>query len=54
MLLLQHSHHAWADHHHRSCCLAATLQGSCHYKDVYSMKWYAAYPDTLDGFAGSW
>lgn len=30
------------------------LQGSCHYKDVYSMKWYAAYPDTLDGFAGSW
>lgn len=29
-------------------------QGSCHYKDVYSMKWYAAYPDTMDGFSGSW
>lgn len=30
------------------CCLclhtAACLQGSCHFKDVGSLKWYAAYP----------
>lgn len=32
---------------------APRAQGSCHFKDVWKLKWYAAYPDTLSGFSGS-
>lgn len=29
--------------------LVVCLQGSCHYSDVYKIKYYAAYPDTMQG-----